>query len=124
MGGLDCPSEGLAFGVWGRGRGLGIRGCVGVVEDVAVFEVLGVGAHLEVLFEGFLALDGGEGRLVNGDLGTCHGVCLCLCQRVCGGMLCCWGSEVDFSGMLPRHLAGRVGGATFGSAPHPRAAAL
>lgn len=114
----------LAFGFWGRGRGLGIRGCVGVVEDVAVFEVLGVGAHLEVLFEGFLALDGGEGRLVNGDLGTCHGVCLCLCQSVCGGMLCCWGSEVDFSGMLPRHLAGRVGGATFGSAPHPRAAAL
>ena len=49
--------------------GVDLRGCTGVVKDVAVFEVLGVGACLEVLFEGLLTLEGGEGRLVDESLG-------------------------------------------------------
>lgn len=44
------------------------------MEDVAVFEVLSVGAGLEVLFEGLLALDGGERRFVDEGFGAfaCH----------------------------------------------------
>ena len=58
-----------------------LRRGVCVTQDVAVFEILGVGTHLQVLFEGFLTLDGGEGRLV--DLGGCvfvgHGFEMCVC---------------------------------------------
>ena len=46
-----------------------LRGCTGVVKDVAVFEVLSVGACLEMLFQGFLTLERGEGRLVDKRLG-------------------------------------------------------
>ena len=55
-GGCDCD--------WGFGAREGegsLRGGVGVEEDVAVFEVFGVGAHLEVFLEGVLALDRGDG---------------------------------------------------------------
>ena len=54
-----------------------VRSGVGVAEDVSVLEVLGVGAHLEVFFEGFLAVDGGEGGLVDG------GVCGCFVCHDC-----------------------------------------
>lgn len=42
-----------------------IRCGVCVTQDVPILEILDVGTHLEVFFEGFLTLDGGEGRLVD-----------------------------------------------------------
>lgn len=53
-----------------------VRSGVCVAQDVAVLEILGVGTHLQVLFEGFLPVDWGEGRLVyDGGVGgwVCHG---------------------------------------------------
>ena len=52
-----------------------VRGGVGVAQDVSVLEVLDVGTLLEVLFEGFLPLEGGERRRVDGGGGRgfgCH----------------------------------------------------
>lgn len=48
-----------------RGGGGNVRSGVCVAQDVAVLEILGVGTHLQVLFEGFLPFDWGEGRLVH-----------------------------------------------------------
>ena len=58
----------------GRKRRKNVRSGVGVTEDVSVLEILGVGAHLQVFFEGFLAVDGGEGGRVDGGVGVfvCH----------------------------------------------------
>ena len=69
-----------------------VRGGVGVTQDVSVFEILGVGTHLKVLFEGFLALDGGEGRRVDGWGGVWvgHGVGVGL-EVV--GWVQCWRSD-------------------------------
>lgn len=53
----------------GEEEGRVLRCCICVAQDVPVLEILGVGTHLEVLFEGFLTLDGGEGRLVDGGGG-------------------------------------------------------
>ena len=55
-----------------------VRSGVCVAQDVAVLEILGVGTHLQVLFEGFLSVEWGEGRLVDeggGGVGVwvCHG---------------------------------------------------
>lgn len=64
-------------GWWVSGWVVYVRSGVCVAQDVAVLEVLGVGAHLQVLFEGFVLVDGGEGRLVDegGGVGVwvCHG---------------------------------------------------
>ena len=40
------------------------------MEDVAILEVLSVRARLEVLLEGFLALDGGERGFVDESVGS------------------------------------------------------
>lgn len=63
-------------GKWGS-----LRGCVCLREDVSVFEILGIGAHLEVFLEGFFALDGGDGGVFD--------------VRVC--FLCCHVELVDSS---------------------------
>ena len=49
--------------------GVDSRGCTGVVKDVAVFEVLSIGACLEMFLEGLLTLERGERRLVDEGLG-------------------------------------------------------
>lgn len=63
--------------MWDHGEGGGgvcLRRGICITQDVPVLEILGVGTHLQVFFEGFLALDGGEGRLVDGGGGgfVCH----------------------------------------------------
>lgn len=51
-----------------------LRCGVCVTQNVPVLEILGVWTHLQVFFERFLTLDGGEGRLVHGGGGVfvCH----------------------------------------------------
>ena len=67
-----------------------LRGCVALREDVSVLEILGIGAHLEVFFEGFFALDGGDGGVF--DVGVCFFCChveLVYCSsrsNVCEGL--------------------------------------
>lgn len=58
----------------GGGGCVCVRCGVCVAQNVPVLEILGVGTHLQVFFEGFLALDGGEGGLVDGGSGVfvCH----------------------------------------------------
>ena len=51
------------------GKSVCVRCGVCVTQDVSVFEILDVGTRLEVLFEGFLALDGREGGGVDGGWG-------------------------------------------------------
>lgn len=68
-----------------------LRGCIGLRENVSVLEILSVGAHLEVFFEGFFALDGGDGGVF--DVGVCllrrHFELVCsssrfnVCQDLC-----------------------------------------
>lgn len=51
----------------------GMSGCVRcgvrVTQNVSVFEILGVGTHLEVSFKGILAFDGGEAAFRGGGWG-------------------------------------------------------
>ena len=89
-----------------------LRCGVCVTQNVPVLEILGVWTHLQVFFERFLTLDGGEGRLVHGG----GGVFVCHVDDWYGGELrfvsggdvciargCCW--------MI------RVGGATYAAVP-------
>ena len=65
------------------GEGMVLRGCIGLRENVSVLEILSVGAHLEVLLEGFFALDGRDGGVF--DVGVCflcsHFELLCSSSR-------------------------------------------
>ena len=57
------------------GEGMVLRGSIGLRENVSVLEILSVGAHLEMLLEGFFALDGRDGGVF--DVGVCF-----LCRHV------------------------------------------
>lgn len=57
-----------------RGRaGKNSRRSVRVQQDIPVFEILRVGPCLEVLLEGVAALEGGDGRGVDGGVRGCVG---------------------------------------------------
>lgn len=49
------------------------RCSIGVEEDVAVLQVLGIGTSLEMLLKGVAALDGRDGSTVDGVVGHDRG---------------------------------------------------